>query len=636
MAVACVAFSEGHWEAVKGFFIDYKDSSFFKERTRYYFQFLLNAVIEGSKDGSAEAATRLLSEEWENVKYYAVSNDSGFKIANLEGNLSSMLGSDGLPVLPDGYQYCWYFDGEKVWVLDHGQPVDTRRMDSGYRGIVPDPVANYDESVSNMRVLLAIKDVLVPNPYGYSAYYRDQRFLFGAGRSYIALCMLGLGMFTYGMIRRNEKRAFDRKLASRSGKMWFETKALLSLLVLGLVVMSVRSLLTDIFGIGIAAAVILLGVAWFYTMLVDLITHGKGFFAHNSLNSAIAWYRNYERKYPWQKMMLKRAYALVAVDGFLALLAVCFLMTRDFVFFMFAMLLSAAGVFFTYRYYRRYEHTISELGLLMDHIERVKNGDMETKLVLPPDSDIYVAAQNLNFIQQGMSRAVRDMIKSEKMKVDLITNVSHDLKTPLTSIISYVDLLAKEENLPEHVKDYIRILSQKTERLKSLIQDLFDLSKATSDNMNLDMEKIDLVRLLNQTLAEMDESIVASGLAVKVNIPDEPVFIVSDGKKLYRVFQNLISNALKYSLQGSRVFIDLTVASKEAVVTIKNTANYEMDFTEDEILERFARGDKSRSSEGSGLGLSIAKTFTEACGGRFSIKIDGDLFKVELRFDTAQ
>jgi signal transduction histidine kinase len=257
---------------------------------------------------------------------------------------------------------------------------------------------------------------------------------------------------------------------------------------------------------------------------------------------------------------------------------------------------------------------------------------MENRLELPEGADMYHAAQNLNSIQEGMSKAVADQLKSERLKIDLITNMSHDLKTPLTSIISYVDLLTKEEGLPEHVDDYIAILSQKAQRLKNLIQDLFDLSKASSADIILEVDQIDLGRLINQTVADLEEQISASGLAFRVNLPDEPVSILSDGKKLYRVWENLISNTLKYSLTGSRVYIDLLTDQKECVATIKNTANYEMTFTEDEIMQRFVRGDESRTSEGSGLGLSIAQSFTQICGGTFSINIDGDLFKVELRF----
>lgn len=262
----------------------------------------------------------------------------------------------------------------------------------------------------------------------------------------------------------------------------------------------------------------------------------------------------------------------------------------------------------------------------------IKDGDMETRLDVALDADIYEAAQNLNSIQEGISRAVSEKLRSERMKVDLITNVSHDLKTPLTSIVSYVELLAKEEGLPSHARDYVSILTQKTKRLKHLIQDLFDLAKATSNDLVLDVNQLDLVRLIDQALADMQEQSDDSGLAFRVNLPDEPIYVVSDGTKLSRVLQNLISNTLKYSLLGSRVFIDLVAEDGEALVTIKNTANYEMDFDEAEILERFVRGDRSRSTEGSGLGLSIAKSFTEACGGRFNIKIDGDQFKVELRF----
>jgi len=374
---------------------------------------------------------------------------------------------------------------------------------------------------------------------------------------------------------------------------------------------------------------------WFYLILIDLIVNGKNFFTHNAINSLLTRYRKYEKGYPWQKLMLKRAYMLVGVEAVLALISVIFVLTGSSGgTLLLAFLIAGAGIYLIYRYLKRYTETVSDLGKLMDHIELIKNGDMSTRLEVTEDADIYPAVQNLNYIQEGMGIAVAEKMKSERMKIDLITNVSHDLKTPLTSIISYVDLLNKEDGLPEHINDYIGILAQKSEHLKNLIQDLFDLSKASSNNLALDMEKIDLARLVKQALADMEEPITASGLTFRINIPDEPVYITSDGKKLYRVLENLIVNTLKYSLSGSRVFVDLTVSSKEVTATIKNTANYEMTFDEDEILQRFARGDQSRSSEGSGLGLSIAQTFTEVCGGKFSIKIDGDLFKVELRFET--
>lgn len=218
------------------------------------------------------------------------------------------------------------------------------------------------------------------------------------------------------------------------------------------------------------------------------------------------------------------------------------------------------------------------------------------------------------------------------MKLDLITNVAHDLKTPLTSIVSYADLLATESDLPEQAREYAGVLLQKAERLKILIQDLFDLSRATSGNMELQMEPLDLGKLIHQTLGDLSEEIAASPLTFRTNLPERPVIIESDGRKLYRVFLNLFTNALKYSLPGSRVYVELAIKGDRAVAAVKNTASAEMDFDSEEILERFVRGDRARSTEGSGLGLSIAQSFTHACGGRFAVTIDGDLFKVTVDF----
>ena len=176
------------------------------------------------------------------------------------------------------------------------------------------------------------------------------------------------------------------------------------------------------------------------------------------------------------------------------------------------------------------------------------------------------------------------------------------------------------------------ILAEKSGRLKNIVADLFDLAKSTSGNLPLDMERIDIRRLIEQTLGDMEDDIEKSGIRIKTTLTDVPIYIYSDGKKLYRVFQNIIGNALKYSLQGTRVFIDMDVEDNIVNITVKNTASYDMDFTAEDVLQRFSRGDKSRSTEGSGLGLSIAESFTWACGGSFKVEIDGDQFKVKLGF----
>ena len=642
---AGLGYSGGNWEVLKAPFTDYNNSTAFKQRTADYYGRLFSLVADPSAhdDDTMETTKGFLDNEGENLKYYAVNKNNNFLVQNITPEPSSLSDSGKTPALPAGYSYCWYFDGEKLRVIDHGKPIDIQRLDSGYQrifhGYIYDLTPKY---LSNVQVLLAVRDNLVENPYAHSKYYGDQQFLSIIGWIYTGFLVLGLLLLVFAIINRPSKREFDRKLASWMGRMWLEVKLLLSLLVLMFFggfafnyYTGWRVPVDQVLGVAFASCMIIACFWWFYLILIDLIVNGKNFFTHNAINSLLTRYRKYEKGYPWQKLMLKRAYMLVGVEAVLALISVIFVLTGSSGgTLLLAFLIAGAGIYLIYRYLKRYTETVSDLGKLMDHIELIKNGDMSTRLEVTEDADIYPAVQNLNYIQEGMGIAVAEKMKSERMKIDLITNVSHDLKTPLTSIISYVDLLNKEDGLPEHVNDYIRILAQKSEHLKNLIHDLFDLSKASSNNLALDMEKIDLARLVKQALADMEEPITASGLTFRINIPDEPVYITSDGKKLYRVLENLIVNTLKYSLSGSRVFVDLTVSSKEVTATIKNTANYEMTFDEDEILQRFARGDQSRSSEGSGLGLSIAQTFTEVCGGKFSIKIDGDLFKVELRFET--
>lgn len=236
----------------------------------------------------------------------------------------------------------------------------------------------------------------------------------------------------------------------------------------------------------------------------------------------------------------------------------------------------------------------------------------------------------LEEVRAGLDSSRKAQVKSENIKTALITNVSHDLKTPLTSIISYVDLLSREEGLSETARDYVTVLAGKAERLNHMVSDLFDLSKSISGNIPLEMDVLDLRTLLEQTLADMKDKIEASGLTVKASLGPSPVPVYSDGKKLYRVFQNLIDNGLKYGLSGSRLFVDLAAGERMVSVTVKNTAGYEMDFTPEEILQRFTRGDKARTGEGSGLGLSIAESFTQSCGGQFRVEIDGDLFKATI------
>lgn len=274
---------------------------------------------------------------------------------------------------------------------------------------------------------------------------------------------------------------------------------------------------------------------------------------------------------------------------------------------------------------------IRDGAVLERQIKELYNGNYGYSEPMHKNSPYGESSELLYKLAAQYRKGIEESVKAERMRVDLVTNVSHDLKTPLTSIISYVELLSKEELSPT-ARDYVTILRKKSERLKNIVSDVFELAKTTSGEISVSHERLDLNKLSYQTLAEMEDKIARSGFAVKAQICEPPVTVVSDGKRIYRIIQNLLDNALKYSLAGTRIYYTLEKRGGRAVITIKNIAAYEMNFTTEEILERFSRGDKSRTTEGSGLGLSIAQGFTLACGGDFNIDIDGDMFKAIVSF----
>ena len=235
-------------------------------------------------------------------------------------------------------------------------------------------------------------------------------------------------------------------------------------------------------------------------------------------------------------------------------------------------------------------------------------------------------------ISRGLKAAVTEQVKAERLKTDLITNVSHDLKTPLTSIISYVDLLKRENIENPRVQEYITVLEQKSSRLKNLTEDLVEASKASSGNITLDLIPIHYTDILQQSLGEFEDKLAARSLQVLTTLPQEDVLILADGRQLFRVLENLLNNCCKYALLGSRVYIELQKDEEIATFTMKNISEAPLNVSPEELTERFVRGDVSRSTEGSGLGLSIAKSLTKLMNGKMKIEIDGDLYKVSLSF----
>ena len=290
-------------------------------------------------------------------------------------------------------------------------------------------------------------------------------------------------------------------------------------------------------------------------------------------------------------------------------------------------------ILFAWKTYR--SRLSREMGLLMEQIHTMAEGSMESRIdEISEKSLLYPAFAELENIESAMQKSVEKQMQAERLKIDLITNVSHDLKTPLTSMVGYTDLLKKEDLTPA-AQDYVEVISAKQEQLKEMIQSLFELSKSTSGTEKFQMERMDMKRLLEQTLADMDDAIAQSGLSFRTALGEEPLPFLGDNGKMYRVVQNLVENILKYSLEGTRVYIDAGKENGEIFVTMKNISAYEMNFKAEEMMERFVRGDESRTSEGHGLGLAIASSYTANMGGRMELATDGDLFKVTLHFPEA-
>lgn len=284
---------------------------------------------------------------------------------------------------------------------------------------------------------------------------------------------------------------------------------------------------------------------------------------------------------------------------------------------------------------KNYDKVGKDYQVLLQGVNRIAEGDLNT--VITEDLGIFEPFRNeLSKIRTGFKQAVEDEVKSQRMKTELITNVSHDLKTPLTAITTYIALLKKEDITEEERCVYIETLEKKSLRLKVLIEDLFEISKVSSNNLVLDLITLDVVSLLKQVSVEHAEKLQEQHMELRWNVPEEKVMVRLDNQKTYRIFENLFVNICKYGMHYSRVFIDAAALEDKAEIIMKNMSAAELRISAEEITERFVRGDSSRNTEGSGLGLAIAKSLTEAQGGRFRVEIDGDLFKVVIQFPLAQ
>ena len=439
-------------------------------------------------------------------------------------------------------------------------------------------------------------------------------------------------MLLLSILFRQDRKLFERYIAHGLKWIWIEIKVI-AVFVWAFVVLNIISYGFDPAG----TAVTLFSVFFVFYLLGIDISHNRRIYRHNIIHSVLKLVLGNREGKKFEQIVYRKYMAtagilmglcIVGILGYVFFCSHWLMGTIWFIAFYVGLFSAGMGTLVWFAWALRDD--LRDYGKLMEQVEQMYKGDLDAMNHLPATSPLYDSAMQLNMIRDGIRIAVEEGIKSERTKVELITNVSHDIKTPLTSIISYIELMKTEPDLPPHMQDYLKIVSQKADRLRHMLQDIFDVSKAATGNITLMPEYIGLDKLLRQTLGDMDGVMNDSELTWRVQIPQEDFPVYADGQRMYRVFQNLIKNAAQYALEGSRVYVELQKQGQNAVVTIQNISKYELTMDGDSLTARFVRGDDSRSTSGSGLGLSIAKSFTEACGGTFHVTVKGDLFTATI------
>jgi len=579
--------------------------------------------------------------------------------------------------LPDGYGLWLLFDGTKCTAYKDGQETDLYGdgvyKDDGQHWYLPG-YRNFPagDDAAQVEVALAVADVpslYVQGDYSSSGVRWQSNWLYWSELNWqqekvqfqrsCALLVLGGVLLAVYIVLRKDKAQADRAIAGVTKHIWFELKLLLVLATVALLFFpfteELRHLFTEVtyaysddggyywapwffsayWSQVVRQPILLLTAFWAIYLFVNDLHYGEKPWR----NGIFGMLRAKALKLPIQKRLSRRSGLATAALLLLALallaMAVSILsvsQTLALTIGLPAVLLALVGVWAVAGGSQR--QFWRDIGLLTEQIAAVKAGDLTASTQIVEGSDLYDASQELAQIGQGMEQAVAEQTRSERMKVELVTNVSHDIKTPLTSIISYAELL-RQEQLDPPAGEYVEVLSQKAERLRAMVLDVFEVSKAASGNLPVKLEVLDLAKLLRQTLADMSGQIEAAPVTLRPSLPETGVAIVADGDRLYRVFQNLLQNALQYALEGSRVYLSLTVEDGKAVASVKNTSKTELapgtDYT-----ARFVRGDESRTDGGSGLGLAIAENFTAACGGELRVEPVADLFVVTVTFPLAE
>ena len=614
-----------------------------------------------------------------NVLYYIRNGEikNGKVYSNMDTGLDKLLARS-----VEGYNFYLQFVNGRVSIFKDGQTRDVYG-DGYYDGDSRWFVPGYDnfpvsEQLEGVKVVMAVRETPIPyysadyktgGTSYYSAFYSLARQVEESKSFYYTqglLLFIAMWCLVVWALLRKSVEPVNRKIASWTRPVWTEVRFLLAAACLlwaflpGLCNLDVVYELLYSYdwegGYSFAAwgmAVLrlvtmnvpaLIALFWLWRLLRNDHQQNPKEARRSLLRALFRSLRARELKRPVEKRLARSSgLVLLALLAYFALSLFPMAVLVNFVrihpgiwgwcLLLLACLLEALLVWALYSAWRG-RGLARDIAALADQVETVRAGDLAKPLTLPRDADLRQTAEHLNDIQAGMKAALEEQTRSERMKVELVSNVSHDLKTPLTSILSYAELLRQEE-LPPAAADYAHIIDQKAQRLKTMVEDVFDISKAAADQLPVHLERLDLAKLLRQTLADLDGPIQKSCLTFRTDLPEEPVMITADGKRLYRVFQNLIDNALRYALEGSRVYLSLKTAEGIAEASVRNTSRGELPVGVD-FTARFVRGDASRTDGGSGLGLSIARSFTEACGGEFRVETVADLFTAVVTFPAEQ
>lgn len=635
-----------------------RELSVYKENASSFFERLYYSTSTQQTDISAaentdsgvETASEVIISNIEVPTVYVdtISKDNLYSVTDYSSDPAGVTVTNDTnwdaSTLPEGFNYLFqYRDGVvEIYYKENGDILQVFSSD--------EPGAFYTNTLSYtleaLRTAQKKPDIIFAVREEPTSFYASNEIVSStqtyANQLLFQMALIGIAAILFllililGIVFRRDRSLFEACLARGLKWLWVEIKVFVALGALGISCLLIFSsgageLRGGLFTVSGLFTIFLL----IHFLRIDL-SHNRHIWRHNIIHSVLQFLAGPRHGKRFEQIEYRKYTAVVSVLVGLAVATVLVTLIawgrwpfqQWLPAFYTAVGIAALGTLLWYAAVLRED--LQDYSALMDQVEQMYNGDLTAVNNLPATSPLYSSAMQLNMIRDGIKIAVEEGIKSERTKVELITNVSHDIKTPLTSIIGYVELLKAEPDLPPHVQDYIGIISQKSDRLRHMIQDIFDVSKAATGNITLEPEHLYLDKLLQQTLADMDELMQSSPLHWRVQIPEDSFPVYVDGQRMYRVFQNLIKNAAQYALDGSRVYISLIKQEQTAYVIIQNISKYELQTDGETLTGRFVRGDDSRSSSGSGLGLSIAKSFTEACGGTCSVHVHGDLFTVEI------